>query len=224
MELPPAEVGERVKTRLEAGPEVKWSRSAWTSVLIKSLRLGWPEGMREAARHLPRSRVRQTLVVQVFEDIFPAVSEIDEVLAEIRRDDYEALCRRETHHGRGLTQAFYDLRVEACEAPKTELGRAPLVRECQRLGIWLGFRGFNCLYTWLKLAPEDAGRVRSVDQRQWYGMPRDMVDRHVAEGRATNVGDTILSGTYGGHLKLARLVTERGWDFVRDIVHGHGAF
>src|SRR5215469_3835097 len=53
-----------------------WSESLWVSLAVKAVRIGWPAGLEAAAARLSKSKMKEVLTVQVFEDIFPAVSEL----------------------------------------------------------------------------------------------------------------------------------------------------
>jgi hypothetical protein len=69
-----------------------WSESAWKSLTVKSLRIGWPEGLRQAEQRLTRSTVQMLLLASVFEDVFPAREELQEVVAEVKAREWDALC------------------------------------------------------------------------------------------------------------------------------------
>jgi hypothetical protein len=96
-----------------------FSRAVWKSLAVKSLRLGWPEGLVRAQLALGKSEVRQLITCGIFEDIFPAMCELEFVLGEVRRLDYEALCSRQTHHGRGYTARFCELEEQAVRVAST---------------------------------------------------------------------------------------------------------
>lgn len=53
-----------------------WSESAWKSLLVKALRIGWAEGLRQAEQRLTRSTMEMLLLASVFEDVFPPASEL----------------------------------------------------------------------------------------------------------------------------------------------------
>jgi hypothetical protein len=198
-----------------------WSESSWVSLVVKALRLGWPAGIEAARLRLAPSRVRDTLIVQVFEDIFPAVEELPAVLAECRAHQYAALCRRQTHHGRpGLTDlnlAINDLWADGTRRREAEAGR--LYAEATRLGLWLAARAFADFDAWLTIKPTDAGATREIDPAPWSAMPAAMADLHTYEGKLLKAGETLLSGTAAGHRNLARLVQADGWAAVRRLVH-----
>lgn len=195
-----------------------YSESLWKSLVVKSLRLGWPDGLRRAAGVLSDRTMKGLLICSVFEDIFPAKSELADVLGEIDRLDYEALCVRETHHGRGYTKDFCRLAEEGMDAAKTQES------ELRALGRTLGLsylppRSLNCFFEWVKLGPVDAGKRREIDPRDWSGMPLAMVDAHTYEGRQMGQAITVLSGHFENHETLARRVGIEGWSKVRKEVH-----
>lgn len=194
------------------------SRSAWASLAVKSLRLGWPAGLHQARMRLGESYMRLVLLCGLFEDIFPATSELADAVREVNQQDYRALARRETHHGRGWTDRFCELEHEAVTAASD----APqaLYMEAKRLGLWLPKRALNCFYTWLQLAPDDPGIRREPDLAPWQGIPAAMLDGHTREGKSAGTAVTVLSGFYASHRKLARLVEAEGWEGVRQRVHG----
>lgn len=194
------------------------SRSAWKSLVVKSLRMGWPEGIRQAASRLGKSEVGALLTCGVFEDVFPSRADIRTVLGQVARHEYEALCGWETHHGRGLTEAFCDLEREACAAPNDPNTAAEMYAVSRDLGFWMPRRAMNCVYTWKYLSPLKGG-FRALDQTKWVAMPKAMLDAHTYEGKVMGTRTTILSGSYAGHRKLGQLVMAHGWAAVRGMVH-----
>jgi hypothetical protein len=193
-----------------------WSESAWKSLAVKSLRIGWPEGLRQAEQRLARSTMDWLLLAGVLEDVFPAERELHDVVAELKARDWQALCSRETHHGRGYTEAFCALEKRAVAAARDP---SPLYPEARRLGLYLPRRAWNVFWTWLELAPADEGVRREVDATPWRGMPRAILDSHTTEGKARGVKITVASGHYQAHLHLAELVAAYGWPTVRRRVH-----
>lgn len=197
-----------------------FTASVWKSLAVKSNRLGWPEGLRQASLRLSPSAMRSLLVTGVFEDTFPAVDELREAMDEIERLDFEALCSRETHHGRGHTQRFYDIREAACHAADNDpREQARMWAKGDELGIRLNPRALNVFWTWLHIHPTDSGKRRVLDNAPWRGMPAAVVDSHTYEGKVGKVGATILSGHYHKHRELSELVAAHGWDWVRAKVH-----
>lgn len=194
-----------------------FSRSVWKSLAVKSLRLGWPAGLERAQAELSLSEMQSLLTVGVFEDVFPAVSELHQVMHEVRRLDYFALCRRDTHHGRGITPTFCKLAPEAVRA--AEFQRDYLWSQAHDLGVLLPPRGLNVFWTWQALAPSDAGITREVDGAPYRGLPVAVLDAHTLEGKRRGVEVTILSGHYSQHARIAELVASAGWKALRDQVH-----
>lgn len=196
------------------------SDSAWKSLVVKSIRMGWPAGLERAARALTPAVWRSVMTTQIFEDIFPAVDELEDVCREIVRMDFVALCERETHHGRGLTPGFCALADEACEKAQNEKNMVwGMARANKLLLLSLPPRALNVYYTWEKMRPTDSCVRRMIDESPWNGMPPAVLDCHCSEGRRLKVEKTILSGHYDRHLALSLLVKAHGWDWVRAIVH-----
>lgn len=204
------------RRRIHSPPVDGWSESAWKSLAVKSLRIGWAEGLRQAERRLTPSTMRRLALAGVFEDVFPPESELPEVVAEIERRDWTALCSRETHHGRGYTAAFCQLAPRAIAAARDP---SPMYPEARRLGLYLPDRIWNCFWTWLELKPEDQGALRDVDESAWRGMPNAIIDSHTREGRRRRVEMTLVSGHYAAHLHLGELVLAHGWARIRREVH-----
>lgn len=204
---------------------IKWidgfSESAWKSLAVKSLRMGWPAGLEEALDRLGRSTVQYLLLAGVFEDVFPAAAELEAAVAEARALEFAGLCRRATHHGRGHTGRFCDLEAEAMQAAEHE--RPALWAEARRRGLWLPNRALNTFWTWLAIRPTDAGAVRTIDKARWRGMPISMLDGHTYEGRRQWRFATILSGDYDSHRELSRSVRRHGWGPIRRQVHAEHA-
>lgn len=195
-----------------------FSKSLWKSLTVKSLRIGWPIGLEQARKHLSKSDFKGQLMVGIFEDVFPAESELALVVRQIQEEDFEGLCRWETHHGKGLTEEFCDMENEAVAAA-TEFAYQ-LKMEMHKRGIWLPPRGGNVFYTWMRMLSKiPEGVVRELDQTPWDGMPKAMADSHTEEGRAMKNWITLLSGHYHQHRKLGRMVMESGWPLVREKVH-----
>lgn len=193
------------------------SKSLWKSVVVKSLRMGWPAGLDAALTALSPSAVKGLLWSGVFEDVFPLPTEIQAVGREIDALDFEALCVRETHHGQGLAGAFCDLADVATRHGAQEYGRLYAIAKGQ--GAKLAPQCAHLFYTWLELAGKIVGGRRSLDRTPFRGIPLAMVDLHTCEGRQQGRGATILSGTYAGHRRLGQSVRAYGWGRVRSEVH-----
>jgi hypothetical protein len=194
-----------------------FSESAWKSLTVKSLRMGWPEGLRQAVARLSRSSVNALLLCGIFEDTFPAVVEMDGANAEVRALDFEALCARETHHGRGYTDAFCDLEHEAVEAARNE--QEAIYAAARGLNLLLPPRSLNCFYTWIRLRPNDTGVRRKLDDALWRGMPKAMLDGHTLEGKWLGQRVGFLSGDYAQHRVIGQRVMREGWDPIRAEAH-----
>jgi hypothetical protein len=194
-----------------------YSESIWKSLVVKSLRIGWPIGIEEAAKRLPYPTVDALLVCGIFEDIFPPQAELQDCLLEIRSKNYDSLCSSETHHGRGLTEAFCALEKEACDAAIHQ--RDALLTQAKDLDIQLPPRALNCFYTWLKLSPGDSYVKRRLDDAPWTEVPKAIVDGHTYEGKRRGTVETLLSGTYSNHAVLGQRVMREGWSEIRKEVH-----
>ncbi len=190
----------------------------WTSCAVKSLRIGWPAGLQEAQTHLAPSSFKGTLVCGVFEDVFPAVGELEQVVAEVNALDLAALCSRDTHHGRGLTDRFCELEDEAKH--EAAVDAEDIRRRARERGVpwFLTPRALNVAWTWMEIEPQEGG-TRTPDETPWSRMPAAMADMHTPEGRERGAFVTLLSGTYRQHARLAGLVAAEGWEGVRQRVH-----
>ena len=197
-----------------------YSESLWKSVVVKSLRIGWTEGIKEASRRLNKSTMKSLLICGLFEDVFPPEEELQEAIDEVYRFDFEALCSRETHHGQGLTDRFCDLEVEAVYAAENR--KQEIWDAAKKYGIWLPPRALNVFYTWYRLRNEIRGGRREIDRTPWTGIPKVMADSHTYEGRKMRQGITLLSGHYSQHRKIGQLVQEKGWEWIREQVHCSG--
>lgn len=194
-----------------------FSESAWKSLAIKSLRIGWPEGINQAVSRLGGANVASLLLCSIFEDVFPAMADLRMTHGEVTSLNLEALCARETHHGRGFTGAFCDLEHQAVEAAKTRPGE--ISAAAQRFDLHLPRRSLNCFYTWMNLQPKDSGILRRLDLATWRGMPKVVLDGHTFEGRRVSQQVTLLSGHYQQHRVIGERVMREGWDSIRAEAH-----
>jgi len=199
-----------------------YSESLWKSVVVKSLRIGWPAGLEEASHRLSKSTMKSLLICGLFEDVFPPEEELQEAMGEVYRFDFEALCARETHHGQGLADRFCDLEDEAVYAARNR--KQEIWDVAKKYGIWLPPRALNVFYTWHWLRNEIRGGRREIDRTPWTGIPKVMADSHTYEGRKMRQGITLLSGHYSQHRKIGQLVQEKGWGWIREQVHNSGVF
>jgi len=201
-----------------------YSESAWISLAVKSVRLGWPEGIRQAALRLSESALRSTIEIQIMEDIYPPASELPKILELIKKHEWEAICAYDTHHGRNFT-----LQAEkACDEMHRKLKAGVIkYKDAEELAKIRGFasprpRLYGDLLAWDSF--RKAGQIpemknRPIDESVWIGMPTAMLDQHTIEGSQAQRRDTILSGSSKGHLNLANMVKKIGWTGVRKIVH-----
>jgi hypothetical protein len=194
-----------------------FSESAWKSLAVKSLRIGWSEGLNQAVSRLGVATVNPLLLCGIFEDVFPAMANLGMTLDEVGSLDLEALCARETHHGRGYTEAFCDLEHQAIEAARTR--PEELYAAGQRFGLCLPRRSLNCFYTWMNLHPKDTGVRRPLDDAPWNGMPKVMLDGHTLEGKRLGQRVGLLSGHYEQHRVIGQRVMREGWDPIRAEAH-----
>jgi hypothetical protein len=199
-----------------------YSESLWKSVVVKSLRIGWPAGLEEASLRLNKSTMKSLLICGLFEDVFPPAEELQEAMDEVNRFDFEALCARETHHGQGLADRFCDLEDEAVYAARN---RKPDIWEAaKKYDIWIPPRALNVFYTWHRLRNEIRGGRREIDPTPFTAIPQVMADSHTYEGKKIGQGITLLSGHYSQHREIGRLVQKKGWGWIRKLVHNSGVF
>jgi hypothetical protein len=194
-----------------------FSESAWKSLAIKSLRIGWPEGLRQAFQRLTPHDIRAILVCGLFEDTFPAADDLQDASMEAGRCDLDALCTRQTHHGRGHTGVFCDLEHEAAEAVR--ISPDAIRREGQLLNLRLPPRSLICFYAWQRLHPNDSGVRRTIDDAPWRGMPSVILDGHTVEGRSLGQRVTLLSGHSEQHRVIGTRVMREGWQSIRAEAH-----
>lgn len=195
------------------------SESTWKSLVVKSIRIGWLEGILEAEKRLPKSTMQNLLIAGLFEDVFPAgYDELNEAAKEIKNRDYEALLSRQTHHGReGMTKIFCDFEQESVARMKIEGNKISAIVRASAPEI--GFiipRVFNCLYTWYYVLPSDKGKKRTVLKHPFSGIPFPIMDPHTYEGRRMGQKYNYLSGAYERHYLLGQEVTANGWENVRE--------
>lgn len=199
------------------------SQSTWKSLVVKALRAGWPAGLVAARQRLAPGMMRDLLFVGLYEDVWPSLEDLPAAIDEIKREDYVALCRRETLHGRGYAEVFCNMAEEAGRAAGNKVygigtQTQRLRDDSKRLGTPLWKRGLNCLYTWQKVAPTD-GPTREIDPTPFTGVPTVMADSHTYEGKRRGVAMTILSGHYEQHRTIGQIVMAEGWAGIRRKMH-----
>lgn len=193
-----------------------FSQSAWKSLAIKSIRIGWVEGLQKCSTVLSKSELTTLLVGSLFEDVFPVkYKDLEECYQEIKNQDWEALCSRNTLHGRGYGPLFCQMEEEACSSDiKFNEGIVHAIRSNTSL-TWINPRVYNCLYTWYKINPTGDNYYRIPFHSEWKGMPKNVLDSHTYEGRRMGQKVMLLSGHYENHLKIAERVMIEGWDRLR---------
>jgi hypothetical protein len=193
-----------------------YSESAWKSLAIKSVRIGWRQGLEESAKNLSKSGLASILVGSLFEDVFPhSFKDLNECYIDILNQDWQSLCERNTLHGRGYAQPFFDYAEEACSTGK--LQGDSITREIrQKTQIsWINPRVYNCLWTWYVIKPEPKEFVRTILDHEWQGMPKNVLDGHTYEGKRMGLDCTLLSGHYENHLAIGNRVMLEGWEPIR---------
>ena len=195
-----------------------FSESAWKSLVVKSLRIGWVEGLQKCSKMLCKSEVKQLLVAGIFEDLFPGSwEELNQILNEIDTQNWESLCSHQTHHGRGLSNAFCNYEKESCANGRKQ-GYDMMEQIVQKNSNlrWLNPRVFNCLYTWIKISPQDAGVKRNPFYMPFAGMPECILDGHTMEGKKSGLIVGLLSGHYDNHRKIGENIMRVGhWGAIR---------
>jgi len=88
--------------------------SAIKSLIVKSVRVGWLDGIIAAVKMKNEEFVINVINRQFVEDIFPAIQDFENLIKKLKNADYETVLAYETHHGRGYTDQFCDLEKEAC--------------------------------------------------------------------------------------------------------------
>ena len=183
-------------------------KSEAKSLAVKAIRIGWLPGVEEAAKYLTKSELKGIFAVQLWEDISPTEELLPTLLDEIRAEQYEKILEWDTHHGKGYTEAYFS---DFQERPPRWV-----MEECWSKygkGLSISPRAAGSFKCWL-----DAVRARIVYDKKrevcherWKGMPKAGLDLHVIRNR----GETILSGTIAGHMRLARYVRKYGWNELR---------
>lgn len=198
-----------------------FTQYAWVSLVVKSIRMGWPEGIRQAETRLGTFITKRTATVQIFEDILPADVDIPEIDKAIWSGDWDKVCSYNTHHGRNQTDWFIKEWVSGYGdwAGNHEPQVKKLAEE--KYGFKrIQSRMCGDFWTWynIKSKIKETG-VREIDRTPWAGIPPDILDMHTIEGKRMKTNVTLLSGTNDGHIKFAQMVQKFGWDGVRKIIH-----
>jgi len=200
---------------------------AWVSLVVKSVRLGWPEGIRQAEARIGNYLTKRTAEVQIMEDISPTEDLLPEIQRLVWTANWDELCTYDTHHGRGSTRLIETTFQQKYESYCEDERNRP---ELEALADIYRFkkpqaRIYGDLITWHNLKNElPEMKMRSIDTHPWRGVPIDVLDRHTSEGKRAKRLDTILSGSVEGHLMLADAVQKHGWEVVRDHIHAKEVF
>jgi len=175
------------------------------SLAVKSVRIGWPNGIAAAARLGGKAIIRQ-IQAQVWEDL---CCQPQRAFAAIDNRDWAELCRVPTHH-----QVLGMTRQVMAQYQANSRSFAELYEIAKDRCFPLIPRAAGCFSAWLELpiwhAPD-----REIDRAPYRGIPEAMMDFHAHPRH----GKTILSGTVDGHRRLADMVQSGGWEYVRGLAH-----
>ncbi len=197
------------------------ARSLYASVVVKSIRIGWVNGLINSIPILGESVIKSMMWAQLYEDVFPAFDELEEIGKEIEQLDFEAYCMRQTHHGvpKETQHIFYNYQETREEDYpfKVVYSRVKQIyskavvspRVAWIAGIWLDMGGGA------------GGLKRTIDDHPFKGVPTACYDMHV-KMNGIRGRQTILSGTFEQHLEISKVVLSRGWDYLRELVHNSG--
>jgi hypothetical protein len=204
-------------------PQLKFingfSQSAWKSLAIKSLRIGWVNGIMESAKNLSKSELETLLISGLFEDVFPSsYKDLDSAFEEIKNKDWYALCSRNTLHGRGYAQEFVDMERDACSFGYKQGDMILNEIRSRTKMTWINPRVYNCLYTWYTIKPRatEENYFREVLVHEWEGMPQNILDGHTYEGKCKKLDMCLLSGHYENHQVIGERVMAEGWEGIRE--------
>jgi len=191
----------------------------WKSMVVKAVRIGWPDGLEAAARFLSKSEMSRLILVQYFEDILPHPDELLELERATAEQDWEKLCSYETLHGKGLAPEWHQISQEK-SIPLAEDYPETVQAAAKRHGWWISKRGYPVFWTWLVMKDRlPFGKRREPDRTPYEGVPSSIADLHCKEGRMLGNRETILSGTWEQHLRIGEIVMKHGWEEMRRRVH-----
>lgn len=201
-----------------------FSDSAWKSLVVKSLRAGWLDGLLAAEQRIPAGTFRGLLIAGLFEDVFPAgYEDLSMLVKAIDKRDYETLLSYQTHHGRGFTERFCQMEKESVQNGDKVFYM--LSKKVQAGSPEIGYiprRVSNCLYTWYYISPRDKVVERPVLRYQFKGMPFFALDMHTYEGKKQKRFITFLSGAYSQHNKIGVEVMQNGWERIHERIKKDG--
>lgn len=215
---------------MKAQKEIKFidgfSESVWKSLVVKSLRIGWVDGLNQASYRLSKSTMQSLLTAGIFEDLFPgSLNELNVEYNEIKNGEYYELCKHQTHHGRNYSNAFCDMESEAVKEGRSKGYGIMINYVAPNTDLkWLNPRVNNCLYTWYKIKPTDEGKTRNVLELDFKGIPDCVIDGHTYEGKQLGRSCLLLSGHYENHRKIGEIVMKNGWnpiieEFKKQPIH-----
>lgn len=197
-----------------------YSESTWKSLVVKSLRVGWVDGLNAASEALAPSTMKSILTNGLFEDVFPTRwEEFNECLELIDKKDYVALCQFQTHHGRDYTRKFCAMAEEACGIGKFK--GYDIMQEIKANSPlrFLSQNIYNCIYTWYKINPQDKNVKRIEFRMPFNGIPECVMDSHTYEGKMNKYKPmNFLSGHYENHEIMGKNVMKYGWDYYRQML------
>ena len=196
----------------KAAQQQRLKNNVMKSLLVKSIRIGWVAGIEKAHQELSRSDFLSVCVAQIFEDLWPSsVDEVKELAKRFNDGNYAEVCSFGTHHGvKGLTAEIMDL------AQKIKVDNTRCFDFLAKHELRTSPRAFKCLSAWLVTEPVEILR-REPDLTPWHDgfIPSTILDCHVGKWR----GGKILTGTFEGHVELAKMVNKKGWEYVRKKFH-----
>lgn len=199
-----------------------YSESLWKSLVVKSIRMGWINGLVEAEKRLPKSTIQRFLISGIFEDLWPHPSEIWAAIDMANRGDYAGLLSIDPHHGKGLSETYcnyhptsdeywYNNREFIFEKLKENLP-----------GLYVPTNSLGNALNWMvhkHLIPQ---KSRTLDETPFRGIPPAFADQHTPEGWERKTPFTLLCGHPKSHRMLGSQVQKIGWDGIRRQVHSEG--
>lgn len=203
---------------------MKWidgfSESMWKSLLVKSERMGWLEGVLEAEKRLPKSKVQQLLISGVFEDIWPHQDEIYLCIDWIKEQNYEPLLAIQTHHGKGLTPSYHSYHDTTDDWWYHKMPQLIKLIQDNLPGIYVGKMALGNAMSWIYHKGLIKKVARTVDKTPFTGIKPAFADQHTYEGKKIGTLETILCGHPDVTLGMTYpVVRSGGWEEVRRRVH-----
>ncbi|MDH7597533.1 MAG: hypothetical protein QHG98_07350 [Methanothrix sp.] len=202
-----------------------YSQSVWKSLVVKSIRLGWLDGLLAARARLTQSAFARLFERGVFEDILPRREDVSWILEIIHSDDidrFSEVLSVETYHGK-FSYSWYNRDYERIgELFKQGYRDEAVARTKQAVPQLIdpvGAAANVTAWIWhLHEIPEEDLR-RPVDRTPFAGPREPFVDMHPLEGKRSGRWHTILCGHPRDHDRLRAEVHRIGWEGVRKQVH-----